>query len=75
MKLLIKWISPLLVCGLILTFYIEAHLIKGTHIKICVNHLKTRSASPALSDKMNDENFSFFRDVISNIAPVLKNLK
>jgi hypothetical protein len=76
MKILIRWISPLLICGLILVSYRDASLIKkGKHVKTCAAPLKDPSACQSLSGKMGEESFSFFRDVISNIAPALKNLK
>jgi hypothetical protein len=74
MKLMIRYISPLLICGLIL-----AH-----HQYTAVNSGKAGKASPYLSkaqigkncaqDKPCEKGFSFFKDVIANILPALKNL-
>jgi hypothetical protein len=94
MKMAIKYISPLLICGLILPLYNISNIY--THTRSSVGHLNPSAGQNIFVSQRIDssftekimtmetkqqmertsaDSFSFFRDVISNILPVLKNLK
>ena len=72
MKMPSTYISLLLLCGLMLLF-IYCRNNKPAHVHS--DMAKTQPARHLIQDKKNESGFSFFRDVISNIAPALKNIK
>jgi hypothetical protein len=71
---LIRYISPLLIGGLILTFFYHTSYIKDEIVKADSCLVKTRQAKHAVACKIEEKGFSFFRDVVANIWPALKSL-
>jgi hypothetical protein len=73
MKSVNRYISLLLICGLMLPLY-----NKRTY-----NNISKKNSAPiypkgplkGANCKSDERGFSFFKNVISNIAPALKNLK
>ena len=73
MKILIRYISLLFICGLMFTFC-HTYII-GNTCKVYTYPAKGQPVKTSLRSKLNENGFSFFKDVISNIAPALKNLR
>jgi hypothetical protein len=71
MNPVIRYISLLLICGLMLPFYDN---IKNEPGKIYACLPKTQTIKYSLSGEINENSFSFIRDVVANILPALKNL-
>ena len=75
MKPVNRYISLLLICGLMLPLY-DNHTYnnigKKNNAQTCLEKMRSVKESDCKSD---ESGFSFFKDIISNIAPVLKNLK
>jgi hypothetical protein len=72
MRMPSTYISLLLFCGLMLLFiYCRSNKPAGAHS----NMAKMQPARHLIQNKKSESGFSFFRDVISNIAPALKNAK
>lgn len=75
MKPVNRYISLLLICGLMLPLY-DKHTYNdiGTkyNARVCQEKILPVKAPDCKSD---EDGFSFFKDIISNIAPALKNLK
>jgi hypothetical protein len=74
MKPVNRYISLLLICGLMLPLY-DTHTYNigmKNNVQICQE--KTLSIKESNCNS-NERGFSFFKDVISNIVPALKNLK
>ena len=69
MKMPSTYISLLLFCGLMLLF-LYCHNSKTTAAHS--NMVKVQPVRHILQNKKSESGFSFFRDVISNIAPALK---
>ncbi|HEY9001870.1 MAG TPA: hypothetical protein VIM89_10995 [Mucilaginibacter sp.] len=75
MKPVNRYISLLLICGLMLPLC----------DKYTYNNVGTKNNAPVCQEKIqsikesdceaNRGGFSFFKDIISNIAPILKNFK
>ena len=74
MKTLIRYIS-LLICGLVLFFYHDATNTIGNRGKTYPYLTKTQPVKKSLQSKLDENSFSFFKDVILNIVPTLKILK
>jgi len=75
MKPVNRYISLLLICGLMLPLY-DKHTYNNIGTKSSVQTRREKTQPAAASDCKTDEGgFSFFKDIISNIAPALKNLK
>ena len=75
MKPVNRYISLLLICGLMLPLY-DKHTYNNIGIKNNGQTCREKIQSIKGPDCKTDEGgFSFFKDVISNIAPALKNLK
>jgi hypothetical protein len=72
MKILIRYISLLFICGLM--FSLGHTYIIGNTCKVYPNKAKTLPVTENLQSKLNENGFSFFKDVIANILPVLKSL-
>jgi hypothetical protein len=72
--LLIRYIGLLIICGLMLPFYRDTINPTGEMVKKVSNLTTTQPVKHSLSGKIYDNSFSFFRDVVTNILPVLKNL-
>jgi len=74
MKPVNRYISLLLICGLMLLLY-DKHTYNNIGIKnnaqACREKVQPVKASVC---KTEEEGFSFFKDVILNIAPVLRNI-
>ena len=75
MKRFIRYISLLLVGGLMLSFYYNYTYIIGGPCTVQSYVTKSQPVKTTLQCKLGGDGFSFFKDVISNIAPALKNLK
>lgn len=75
MKPLTRYISLLLVGGLMLSFYYNYTYIIGDFCKVQSYVAKGQPVKATLQCESGGESFSFFKDVIFNIAPALKNLK
>ena len=74
MKPVNRYISLLMICGLMLPLY-DKHTYNNIGIKNNAPARRGQIQSIKESDCQTDEGgFSFFKDVISNIAPALKNL-
>ena len=74
MKPVNRFISPLLICGLILPLY-DNHTYNNIGEKNVAQPCGEKMQSIKDADCKSDESgFSFFKDVISNVAPALKNL-
>ncbi|MBV8388487.1 MAG: hypothetical protein JO080_01670 [Mucilaginibacter sp.] len=75
MKPVNRYISLLLICGLMLPLY-DKHTYYNTGIKNNAQTSREKLQPIKESDcKTKEGSFSFFKDIISNIAPALKNLK
>jgi hypothetical protein len=75
MKSINRYISLLSICRLMLPLY-DKHTYNNMGIKDNAHACQEKIQSIKESDcETNEEGFSFFKDVISNIAPVLKNFK
>lgn len=75
MKPVNRYISLLVICGLMLPLYDKHTYINiGTknNAHVCQKKMQLVKESGCNTD---EEGFSFFKDVISNITPALKNLK
>lgn len=75
MKPLKKYISLLLICGLMLPLcdqHAYSNIGKKNSAPICRGKIQSVKTSDCEAD---EGGFSFFKDVISNITPALKNLK
>ena len=75
MKPVNKYISLLLICGLMLPLYdkytyINIHTKKNAHVS-----QKKKQLVKGSDCKTDEESFSLFKDIISNIPSALKNLK
>jgi len=75
MKPVNRYISLLVICGLMLPLY-----DKHTYYNIGIKHnaqICPKKMQPVKEPdcKTDERGFSFFKDVISNIIPVLKNLE
>jgi hypothetical protein len=57
------------------TLYNNYTYIIGNHRKVHTYPPKGQPVKTSLQNKLNENGFSFFKDVISNIAPALKNLR
>ncbi len=73
MKLLIRYISLLLICGLMFSFCYNYTYIIGNY---CKAHYKSKVhlVKESQDCNLNNAGFSFFKDVLVNILPVLKSL-
>jgi len=75
MKPVNRYISLLLICGLMLPLC-DKHIYSNIGIKnnaqVCQEKVHPMKATDC---KTEEEGFSFFKDVISNIAPVLRNIR
>jgi len=75
MKPVNRYISLLLICGLMLPLY-DKHTYNnigiGNNAQACPEKMQPVKVTDCKTD---EEGFSFFKDVISNIAPVLRNIK
>ncbi|MDB5025165.1 MAG: hypothetical protein JWP78_2920 [Mucilaginibacter sp.] len=71
---LIRYISLLLICGLMLFFYFNAANTAGNSSKTHCCLTKIRPVKKSLQNKLDENGFSFFKDVIANILPALKSL-
>lgn len=75
MKPVNRYISLLLICGLMLPLCDE-HTYNNIGKKNSAPTCQEKVQSVKTSDCQTDEGgFSFFKDVISNMTPALKNLK
>ena len=75
MKPVNRYISLLMICGLMLPLY-DKHTYNNIGIKNNAPARRGEIQSVKGSDcKTDEEGFSFFKDVISNIVPELKNFK
>jgi hypothetical protein len=72
--LLIRYIGLLIICGLMLPFYRYTIGTTGKMVKKVSNLITTPPVKHRLTGKIHENSFSFFRDVVTNILPVLKNL-
>ncbi len=71
---MIKYISPLFFSGLILVLYLNTHSISTLQADLCARQSKNQCTSKCDACKPRKQSFSFFRDVVANVVPVLKNL-
>ncbi len=69
------YISLLLLCGFMLLYYNTTHLNNRKLIRKISYPAKTQAVKQSLSARISINSFSFFKDVIGNIAPALKNIK
>jgi len=69
MKMPSTYISLLLFCGLML-FFIYCHNNKSHKVHPVFTRVET--GRRLIQNKKSENDFSFFRDIISNIAPALK---
>ena len=74
MKPVNRYISLLLICGLMLPLY-DKHTYNNIGIKNNGQACREKIQSTSADGSTNSVGFSFFKDVIANIAPALKNLK
>mgnify|MGYP006951099861 CR=1 FL=1 len=75
MKPVNRYISLLLICGLMLPLY-DKHTYNDIGDKNNVQGCRQKIQLAQEPDsKTNEDGFSFFKDVISNIVPELKNFK
>jgi len=75
MKPVNRYISLLLICGLMLPLY-DKHTYNNMGIKDNAHACQEKMQLVKDADCESAEGgFSFFKDIISNIAPVLKNFK
>lgn len=75
MKPLTRYISLLLVCGLMLPLHQKDTYIIGEYPNRRVRPPKPAHLSSASDDRYRVEEFSFFKDVLANILPALKHLR
>ena len=75
MKPVNKYISLLLICGLMLPLY-DKHTYNNigekNNAQTCQEKMQAVKEPDCKSEKVS---FSFFKDILSNITPALKNLK
>ena len=74
MKLLIRYIGLLLISGLMLPFCSNPTLITGEIVKEITDITKLKSVKCNAAGKLDEKGFSFFKDVVANTLPALKNL-
>ena len=74
MRSMIRYISPLLICGLIMAHHQYTAVNGGKTGKACTYLSKTQTGKNSVQEKPCEKSFSFFKDVIANILPALKNL-
>jgi hypothetical protein len=75
MKPLTRYISLLLVCGLMLPLHQNDTYIIGKHDNVHTHLSKPVHINQTSDCKPQKEGFSFFKNVIVNILPALKNLR
>ena len=75
MKPLTRYISLLLICGLMLPLHHSSTYIIGKYDNMHARLSKPVSKSQAPDCKQREADFSFFKDVLANILPALKNLR
>jgi hypothetical protein len=73
MKILIRYISLLFICGLMFTLC-HTYII-GNTCKVRSYPAKGQPVKESPQSKLHENGFSFFKDVIFNIVPALKNLR
>lgn len=69
---IIKYISPLLFCGLILTFYYT--LNNKTRPDCYPTPIQQQIGIGKIANKVKPAGFCFFKDIVSELLPVLKSL-
>ena len=74
MKSMIRYISPLLICGLIMARHQYIPVNGGKTGRARTYLSKTQTFKNNMQEKPSEKSFSFFKDVIANILPALKNL-
>jgi hypothetical protein len=74
MRSVIRYVSPLLICGLIMARRQYTAVNVGKAGKACTCLSKTQRGKNSVQEKPSEKGFSFFKDVIANILPALKNL-
>jgi hypothetical protein len=75
MKPLTRYISLLLVCGLMLPLHHHDINIIGKHNDVGVHLSKPVRISQASNYEHREYEFSFFKDVLVNVLPALKILR
>lgn len=75
MKPLTRYISLLLICGLMLPLRRNNTYIIGKHDNVRFHLSKNIPVKQSNDCKQSQNGFSFFKDVIANILPALKNIK
>jgi hypothetical protein len=77
MKMPSTYISLLLLLlgGLMFVFLHRPCKTRRSPVNVDTNQVRVQPAKHRLREKVDECGFSFFRDVISNIAPALKNIK
>ena len=75
MKSLTRYISLLLVCGLMLPLHRNNTYIISTHQIVDVHLSKNIPLKQSNNCKQGENGFSFFKDVVANIIPELKSLR
>jgi hypothetical protein len=73
MKLLIRYISLLVICGLMFSFYHNYTYIIGSYCKAPYK-AEVQPVKESPDCKLDNNGFSFLKDVLANILPVLKSL-
>ena len=73
MKLLIRYISLLVICGLMFSFCYNYTYIIGNYCKASYK-TTVQPVKESPDCNLNNAGFSFFKDVLANILPVLKSL-
>jgi len=74
MKRLTRYISLLFICGFMFPFHYNYTYIIDSNRKLPAYLAKSQRIKATLQPELRGEGFSFFEDVIANIAPALKNL-
>jgi hypothetical protein len=74
MKLMTRYISLLFICGLMFSFHHNYTYIIGSTCKAPSYLAKTQPVKEGSACKLSENGFSFFKDVVANILPVLKSL-
>ena len=74
MKPLTRYISLLLICGLMLPLHRNNSRIPVMHVAMRVHLSKDLPCKQSNNCSQNENGFSFFKDVIANILPALKNI-
>lgn len=75
MKPLTRNISLLLVCGLMLPLHQNETYIIGKNSNVHLSQSKPVGISQVSDCRHQQDGFSFFKDVLANILPALKNLR